>query len=104
MAALGISYDGPQAVEQDREIVVEPENWHAACVFEAMRTQWRITPLGGQHASVMVRTGLDYGVLPVVAGGLGITIDGALLGALRVMEQAAAEVMAEQAKRLLKPS
>lgn len=35
---------------------VWPENWPAFCVFEAMRTQWRVG-MGGY-------TGLDYAALP----------------------------------------
>lgn len=48
----------------DDEIDVWDINWNTFCLFDSMRTQWRVG-MGGA-------TGLDYSSLPAVAKMLGI--------------------------------
>ena len=68
---------------------VWPENWDAMRVFLGMETQWRRAGMAGACV------GLDYAVLPIVAGALAIAVDEDLLARLRVMEGAAVKAMAE---------
>lgn len=87
------------------EIEVEPENWKAACVFNAMDTQWRFTTLSTAHACAIVRTGLDYGALGVVALGHGAALNTEFLAAIRVLEQETVRIYGNRAQRQLrKPS
>lgn len=68
---------------------VMPENWAAMRIFIGCDTQWRRAGMAG------VATGLDYGVLPVVAGALGLPLDEDTLTRLRVIEGEAINAMAE---------
>lgn len=82
-----------QASAQPEAIGIWPENWQAVRTFLGMETQWRRAGLRGMP------TGLDYGVLPVVAGALGIAVDAELLARLRVLEGAALAAMLESRSR-----
>ena len=70
---------------------IMPENWPAFRVFAAAGTQWRRAGMTG------VPTGLDYAVLPAVAGMLGIPADEALLARVQLLEGAALTAMLERA-------
>lgn len=70
-----------------------PENWDAMRLFLAMETQWRRAGMTG------VATGLDYAVLPAVAGFNGLTLNADLFARLRIIEGAALKAMAERAPR-----
>lgn len=49
------------------DFVVHPDNADALRLFMAMASQWRNAALTTATQSVVVRTGLDYGVLNTVA-------------------------------------
>ena len=85
LAAFGLT--AADLVEDD--VQVWPDVWAALRVFEALGTQWRLSP-GGP-------SGLDYTALPVVASMLGIgrRALGALFPDLRLMETEALATMAE---------
>lgn len=55
-------------------------------VFLAMATQWRWTSVG-QFG--VVRTGLDYGVLPTVAAALEVEVTSGLFNDIRTLEREA---------------
>lgn len=83
MLAASAAASAPAAFE------VMPENWDAMRLFLAMETQWRRAGMTG------VATGLDYAVLPAVAGFHGLTLDADLFARLRILEGAALAAMAE---------
>lgn len=93
-------------VEVDREAIVEvePENVDAVRLFFALQTQWRMEQLTGASGkntvNVLVRTGLDYGVLPGICTALCITPDEALLGALRTLEAETLRIEGERRQKL----
>ncbi len=74
-------------------IEIMPENWDAMRLFLAVETQWRRAGIAG------IAVGLDYGVLPMAAGAMGIELDGDLFGRVRVMEHAALAAMAARDAR-----
>jgi isopentenyl phosphate kinase len=60
----------------------------SAAVFMAMGTQWNWTGAGFSA----FQTGLQYGVLPVVAAGLKVELTPSVFGDIRVMELEALKV------------
>ncbi len=65
-------------------------HWKALRLFVAMGTQWR-TGMSGP-------TGLDYGVLPVVARALRIRLTTSRFDDLRTLEAEVLKISAEKAK------
>ncbi len=51
-----------EAVYTPIEVDLFPENWHAWCVFRAMKTQWDTLVVPGG----LLYTGLRYASLPIV--------------------------------------
>lgn len=86
------------------EVEIEPENWDAVCVFNAMDTQWCFTTLNTSHACAVVRTGLNYASLPTVAAAEGIALDKAVMAALRLLEQETVAICGQRTRRQLRPS
>lgn len=76
-----------QAAEPDEDFDVLPENWDAAKLFQAIKTQWRISGMAG------IPTGLDYAGVDVVMKRLGL--DDSVFEQLQVMENTALEYWAE---------
>lgn len=70
-----------RVAEEAGPLRIWPENWDAVRVFDAMITQWRQGP-GGP-------SGLDYSVLPLVAGWLQVAPDrhSEMFAQIREMEQ-----------------
>lgn len=52
---------------------IHPENGRAFRLFLAMASQWRSASLNTAGKALVVRTGLDYGAMPIVAQQLGMT-------------------------------
>ena len=84
------------------EIEVEPENWDAVRLFNAMGTQWHFTSIGTAHACAVIRTGLNYAALGTFAAGLAITVNEELLGALGVLEGETVRLCNSDAERALR--
>jgi hypothetical protein len=82
----------PEVTEID-----EADEGRAAGLFLAMDTQWIWANAGtvAGHGGAPLRTGLRYEALPVVAAAYGLTLDGALLADLRLMEAEALKTFAE---------
>lgn len=87
-------------VERDKPVEVEPENVAAVRVFLAAQTQWRMQPLSNGKYNLLVRTGLDYAVLPVICTALCITADETLLAGLRILEGETVRLYALERDRL----
>lgn len=81
-----------QAAEPEA-LGIMPANWPALRVFLNLGTQW--CRAGADGAPV----GLDYAVVPVVAGMLAVPADSDLLARLRVLEAEALRVMRAEAER-----
>lgn len=77
----------------DEIIDVYPDNWDVFLLFDAMSTQWRVGAVGA--------TGLDYGVIPIVAKSVGIKKKQIpeILSGLRIMEAEALKVMIEEREK-----
>lgn len=73
--------------DQD-EILVWPDMADAVALFFAMSTQWRWV---GAGMGGLVRTGLDYAVLPAIAGAHSIDTTPEVLNDLKTLELAAVE-------------
>lgn len=87
--------------ESGNDIVeVEPENVDAVRLFFALQTQWRQTPLSNGKITMLVRTGLDYGVLPVTCTALCITFDEDALAKLQLLEGETLRILGEHRERL----
>ena len=88
-----------------RRIEVEPENAGAVRLFHAMGSQWKVVSLqlsdGKRNRAMLVRTGLDFAALPVVAGAYGTALDPAVLDALRILESETLQVETRQRRRSL---
>jgi hypothetical protein len=67
---------------------IGPEEIHVVTLFLNLSTQWH------RAGVAAVRTGIDYGVVPAVAGMLNMTIDADRLSDLRTMEHEALICMA----------
>ena len=92
LASLGLPADlAGHFVEDDME--VWPENWPALELFSALGTQWRVGMAGA--------TGLDYTAIMAVMDLQNTAPEDrrGLFDDVRVMERAALQMMAEQAKR-----
>lgn len=102
MQALGLP---PELVKQAQESIalrnvearqlVWPENWHAACAFLDMGSQWRMLPTLNR----VLWQGLDYSALPIVLAALKPVIPEhcrrplhKLMPQMRALESAAASV------------
>lgn len=86
--------------ETDEALDVHPDNVAAVRLFLAMSTQWRQDSLSTMQKAMLIRTGLDYGVLEPTArmAGLGeVTTD--TFTRLRVMETGALEAFRELRER-----
>lgn len=70
------------------EIYVWPDMEAAVALFFAMSTQWRWV---GAGMGGLLRTGLDYSVLPSLASALEIETTADVLNDLRTLEAAAVE-------------
>jgi len=81
---------------RESTIDVEPENAGAVRLFIALGTQWRYQPRSNGKIEILVRTGLDYSVVPLVAQSLRVDTDEPLLAQLRILE---AETLTIDAKR-----
>jgi hypothetical protein len=81
---------------QDDRIEVWPDMVPAVSLFFSMETQWRWTGAGMAGA---FRTGLDYSVLPVLAGALDVPLLPQTLADLRSLERGAIEEWSRKMKR-----
>ena len=90
LTAFGLTME---EASEGSQVEIWPDNWHAVNVFLGMVTQWR--------SDFGVRTGLDYGVLPIVMRMVGVPVGerSAVFEDLRVMEDAALEVLANLRKK-----
>lgn len=106
LAALGVTVEPQRAREESNvvEVEVEPENWDAVCVFNAMGTQWCFTSLNTSHACAVVQTGLNYASLPTVAAAEGVALDKTLMSKLRLLEQETVSICGQRTKRQLRQS
>jgi hypothetical protein len=90
MAALGAAAEVvAEAEARAAPLPVAPGAWDAVRLFLAAETQWRRAGMGGRP------TGLDYPAVAMVAGVLGLTLDAALLGQVKVIEVEALTAMLE---------
>lgn len=82
--------------EHDEGACIEiwPENADAVRLFLAVTTQWRCTALQAGRVAVVVRTGIDYGVLPVVAPLVPVALTPGVFDQLRYIEACARSEMA----------
>lgn len=76
--------------QQEPELPVWPENMAAVRLFSASLTQWRM--------GAVLPVGLDYPAVLAVARKLGLRCTRRDMQALQVMEGAALDLWAEQAK------
>jgi Phage related hypothetical protein (DUF1799) len=74
-------------------IEICPDERDAVSLFFALSTQWRRSHIVSISGSVTQLDGIDYGVIPSVAGMLDIAMTPALFGDVRDMERAAREAM-----------
>jgi hypothetical protein len=82
-------------------IEVEPENRAAVRIFTRAMSQWRGHPVATAKHLLVVRTGLDYAALPVIAQATGHPLDEETLDKVRVMESIALAIYAERQTRIL---
>lgn len=80
---------------RDRPILVWPENWEAVQLYLFLQTQWRTTGMDG------ARVGLDYRAVHAELEGRGMLDHEPMMVKIQVMEYAALEVYAEQARQRL---
>ena len=81
---------------------VEPENAGAVRLFLRMQSQWQMQTLSGGSKAFIVRTGLDYAALPVVAAALGLALDGLLLDQVRILEDESLGIFARRQQKALR--
>lgn len=74
------------AAEDQEDVEIWPDMVPAVRIFFRLGTQWRWTGAGMAGA---FRTGLDYAVLPAVAGAVGIEMTPDVLADLAVLESGA---------------
>lgn len=83
------------------DFVVHPDNRAALRLFMAMASQWRNAALTTQTQSIVVRTGLDYGVLNTVADLEGLApIERGVFHRLRLIEAEALAAWREDRERV----
>lgn len=68
-------------------------------LFLALGTQWRWLAAASIAGAVMLRTGIDYGVIPACAASIGVELTGQVMVDIRMMENAALEVFSKEARR-----
>lgn len=71
---------------------VHPDNWKAFKVFEACRTQWRISTGVGS----VIYQGLDYAAVVAVINAMGIKKSSLVFNQVRTIEYGALSVINEQ--------
>lgn len=82
--------------EIEEALPIHPANETAVRLFLAMGSQWRQVGVGTMQRAMIVRTGLDYPALDVVARMIGQEPPSPdTFARLRVLEGAALEAMAE---------
>lgn len=74
-------------------IEIGEEDGNVVALFMSLDTQWRVHPMTGS------RLGIDYGAIKPTAELFGLSIDAGIMADLRVMEIAALNEYAEQARR-----
>ncbi|MEN8721872.1 MAG: DUF1799 domain-containing protein [Alphaproteobacteria bacterium] len=79
--------------KRPRLIMVHPDNWQAVSLFLGSMTQWRV---GLSDHNGLIRTGLDYQGLRVVADAEGVSLDRALLAKVQKIETEAMTIWSEQ--------
>lgn len=70
---------------------VEPDNWEIVGLFSALRTQWRVAPMGGY-------LGLDYTAVAAVFNILRVADRETVFSHLQEMESAALQVFSTRSK------
>jgi Phage related hypothetical protein (DUF1799) len=71
------------------EVEVHWDNVAAFLLFDRLGSQWRVTGISGMGGAMMMRTGIDYGAVEMVARVTNIHLDTETFGKLRVLESAA---------------
>ncbi len=74
-------------------VEIGEEDGNVVALFMSLDTQWRVHPMTG------TRLGIDYGAIRATADLFGLTVDAGVMADLRVMEIAALNEYAEQARR-----
>lgn len=72
-------------------------NWDAVRAFIGLQTQWRTVSLSTSERSRVIRTGIDYGVVPITLKLLGIKRRRDVFARLQMIEGFAIEAMSELA-------
>lgn len=70
-------------------------------LFLRLGTQWNWASLNAGLRGALVRTGLKYEAVPIVASAMGLTLDEALLDGLRVLESETATLEATRTRTAL---
>lgn len=78
--------------ESDPVFYVHPDNWKAFKVFEACRTQWRVSVGMGSA----VYQGLDYAAVVAVIDAMGVKKPSRVFNQVRAIEYGALSVINEQ--------
>lgn len=95
MKAWGL---GATIKQSEKTVEVEPENEAAVRVFLGMQTQWRHTAISlGLGGAALVRTGLEYAALAIIAEAHGTRLDADVLFAIQQLERATLDI--DHAKR-----
>ncbi len=76
-----------------RTLIIHPDNWQAVSLFLGAMTQWRIVMTG--NGSVL-RSGLDYTALKVLADAEGVALDQPTMARLQKLEAEAMTIWTEQ--------
>lgn len=97
-------FTGGRHAQQPRQRIceVEPENAGAVRLFLRMQSQWQMQALSAGTKAFIVRTGLDYTALPVVASALGLPLDTLLLDQVRVLEDESLSIFSKRQQRALR--
>jgi hypothetical protein len=99
--ALGVGpggEDGAGGARSEDVFVVDSDNVAAGRIFMGMSTQWRVTAMSGMARGVRIKEGLDYAALPVVAGALGVVLDGDCFEGVQCLERLTLGLEANAAK------
>ncbi|MEA5092461.1 hypothetical protein SDC9_37474 [bioreactor metagenome] len=73
---------------ENRRPELAPENWETWELWLALRTQWRTASITTDKYCKVIKTGLDYSSLFLVAKTLEIEVTPALLSKIRALESA----------------
>ncbi len=79
--------------DRPRSIIIHPDNWQAVSLFLGSMTQWRIVTTGNGN---VLRSGLDYTALKVLAEAEGVTLDRPTMARLQKLEAEAMNIWTEQ--------